>query len=133
MILGVPIGTNNFVNDEIAKELACCDQQCKKLVRFPFVNCFLLLTRYCANRKLVYLARIFSPMTMLPHAESFVCMIDKMIENYFTLPLISPTHLVNIASGSRLDSQQIIQLARFQLRDPEERTRGKYGSQGYNG
>ncbi len=111
VILGVPIGTNDFVNDEIGKELADCDQQCKKLVRFPFANCFLLLTRYCTNWKLIYLARNVSPMTMLPHAESFDCMIDKMIENCFTLPFISPTRLVNIVPGSQLDSQQIIQLA----------------------
>jgi hypothetical protein len=117
VILGVPIGTNDFVNDAIGKEPADCDQQRKKLVHFPFANCFLLLTRYCANRKLIYLARNVSPMTMLPHAKSFDYMIDKMIENYLTLPLITPTRLVDIAPGSRLDLQQIIQLARFQLRD----------------
>ncbi len=50
VILGVPIGTNDFVNDEIGKELSNCDQQYKKLVHFPFADCFLLLTRYCANQ-----------------------------------------------------------------------------------
>jgi hypothetical protein len=60
-------------------------------------------------------------MTILPHADSFDCMIDNMVDNYFILPLTSPTRLENIVPGSQLDLQQMIQLARFQLRDSEER------------
>jgi hypothetical protein len=44
VILGVRIGNNDFVNDAVRKELADCDQQCQKLIRFPFANCFILLT-----------------------------------------------------------------------------------------
>ncbi len=109
LILGVPIGTNNFVNDAEGKELADCDQQCQKLICFPFANCFPLLSGHCANWKLIYLARNVSPMTMPPNAEYFECIIHKLVENCFTLPLTSPTRLENIFS--QLDLQQIKILA----------------------
>ena len=58
---------------------------------------------------------------MFPHAVNFDSMIDQMIAKYFNFKLTSLARLENIAPGSRLDSQQIIQLARFQLRDSEAR------------
>ncbi len=51
LILGVPIGTKDYVNNAIRKEIADCKQQCQKLVSFPFANCFILVTRYCCNWK----------------------------------------------------------------------------------
>ncbi len=47
VIVGVPIGTNDYVNAAIQQILADCDQEFQKLVRFPFANCFMLLLRYC--------------------------------------------------------------------------------------
>jgi hypothetical protein len=120
-IVGVPIGTTDYVNDEIQKELADCDQEFQKLVRFPFANCLILLIRYCCNRKLMYLQRNVSPCIMLPHATQFDSMIDQMMEQSFNLKLTSDVDLENIVPGSRLTSEQIIQLAKFQLRDSEKR------------
>ncbi len=51
VILGVPVDTKEYVNDAIRNELAECDQLCQKLFRFQFANCFIILTRYCPNRK----------------------------------------------------------------------------------
>ncbi len=48
-------------------------------------------------------------------------MIDQMHDEYFPIKLTSTASLNNIVSGSRLDLQQLIQLAGFQLRDSEER------------
>ena len=117
----MPIGTTDYVNDEIQKELADCDQEFQKLVRFPFANCLILLIRYCCNRKLMYLQRNVSPCIMLPHATQFDSMIDQMMEKSFNLKLTSGVDLENIVPGSRLTSEQIIQLAKFQLRDSEKR------------
>ncbi len=52
LILGVPIGTKDYVNDAIRKEIADCKQQCQKLIRFPFANFIILVTRYCCSGKL---------------------------------------------------------------------------------
>ncbi len=59
-------------------------------------------------------------MTVLSHAENFDSMIDQMLEKYFTLPLTSTTRLENIIPDTQLDSQQIVQEARFQLLRREE-------------
>ncbi len=58
---------------------------------------------------------------MIRHADQFDCMIDQMLEKYFTPPLTSTMRSENIVPGSLLDLQQVIQLARFQYRDSEER------------
>ena len=111
----------NCQNKAISKILADCDQEFQKLIRFPFATCFLLLVKYCSNQKLIYLGRNVYPVIMFPHAVNFDSMIDQMIAKYFNFKLTSLARLENIAPGSRLDSQQIIQLARFQLRDSEAR------------
>jgi hypothetical protein len=64
VILGVPIGTYDFANNAGGKELAGCDQQCQKLIRFPFANCF-IFTCYCSNRKLIYFAILMPEMFLL--------------------------------------------------------------------
>ena len=99
-ILGIPIGTNDFVHDAVRKELADCDLQGQKLILFPVANCFILLTRNCSNWKLIYLARNISPITMRPHAENFDSMIDMMLEKNFTLPLTIATRLENIVPST---------------------------------
>jgi hypothetical protein len=58
---------------------------------------------------------------MLQHATKFDTMIDQMHEKYFTIKLTSDAALEDIVPGSRLTSDQIIQLALFQLRDSEKR------------
>ncbi len=63
-IVGVPIGATDYVHDAIRQVLADCDQEFQKVVRFPFANCFILLIRYCCNKKLMYLQRNVSPHIM---------------------------------------------------------------------
>jgi hypothetical protein len=48
-------------------------------------------------------------------------MIDQIHETCFTIKLTSDAELEKIVPGSRLTSDQLIQLARFQLRDSEKR------------
>ena len=78
IIVGVPVGTHAFVNTALSQFLADCEQEFQKLIRFPFANCFLLLLRYCCNRKPIYLERNVSPELMLPHAHKFDQIIDSL-------------------------------------------------------
>ena len=121
VVVGVPIGTNDYIRDTVQQTLASCEQEFQKLICFPYANCFMLLLRYCCNQKLMYLMRNVSPEIMLPHATNFDGMIEQMFAQYFNLNLTTTAVLQDIVPGSRLDSQQIIQLAKFQLRDSEER------------
>jgi hypothetical protein len=121
VVVGVPIGTKDFVDDAIRKVLSDCAQEFQKLTRFPFANCFILLLRYCCNQKLMYLMRNVSPTIMLQHAHHFDNMIQSLFAQYFHINLTSNSVLEDIVPGSRLDAAQIIQLANFQIRDAEER------------
>ena len=121
IIVGVPVGTTNFVDAALSQFLADCEQEFQKLLRFPFANCFMLLLRYCCNRKPVYLGRNVSPEKMLPHAKKFDHIIDSLFEKYFNIPLASTSNLRDIIPGSRLGVQHIRKLAAFQLRDSEKR------------
>jgi hypothetical protein len=121
VVVGVPIGTKDFVDDAIRKVLADCAQEFQKLTRFPFANCFILLLRYCCNQKLMYLMRNVSPTIMLQHAHHFDNMIQSLFAQYFHINLTSNSVLEDIVTGSRLDAAQVIQLANFQIRDAEER------------
>ena len=121
VIVGVPIGTKEYICDTVQQNLAECEQEFHKLIHFPYANCFMLLLRYCCNQKLMYLMRNVSPEIMLPHATHFDGMIEHMFAQYFKLNLTTTAVLQDIVPGSRLESQQIIRLAKFQLRDSEER------------
>ena len=120
-MVGVPIGTKEFIDGAVTEILDQCASEFHKLHSFPFANCFLILLRYCCNQKLMYLLRNVSPVIMMQHAQKFDHMIDNMISTYFGFSLASTASLENIVPGSRLDSQQLIQLARFQIRDSEQR------------
>ncbi len=121
VVVGVPIGTNEYIRDTVQQTLAECEQEFQKLICFPYANCFMLLLRYCCNQKLMYLMHNDYPEIMLPHATHFDGMIEQMFAQYFNLNLTTSAVLQDIVPGFRLDSQQIIQLAKFQLRDSEER------------
>ncbi len=121
MLVGVPVGTTEFVDAAISQVLLDCQQEFQKLIRFPFANCFILLLRYCCNQKLMYLMRKVSPEIMLPHAQKFDTMIEHFLAQYFNLDLTTAVNLSDIAPGSRLDSNQVKQLANFQIRDSEQR------------
>jgi hypothetical protein len=69
VIVGEPIGTNDYVNAAIQHVLAPgISKTALKLVRFPFANCLMLPLRYCCNQKLMYLMRNVSPEIMLPNS-----------------------------------------------------------------
>jgi hypothetical protein len=55
------------------------------------------------------------------HAAQFDDMIENLFAQYFDINLTSAENLANIVPGSRLGADQIKQLAKFQIRDVEER------------
>jgi hypothetical protein len=119
VVVGVPIGMKDFVDDAIRKVFADCEQF-QKLIQFPFANCFILLLCYCCNQKLMYLMRNIFPTIMLQHAHYFDNKIQSLFYNNFKLSLINLTS-ASVLEGNELDASQIIQLANFQIRDAEER------------
>ncbi len=85
------------------------------------MNIFVIESNKLWQSVMMYLMRNVSPEIMLPHATRFDGMIEQMFAQCFNLNLTTSAVLQDIVPGSRLDSQQIIQLAKFQLRDSEER------------
>ncbi len=69
----------------------------------------------------MYLMRNVTPTIKLQHANQFDSVIEKMLAQYFNINLDSAKVLEDTVPGSRLDSEQSIQLAKFQIRNSEVR------------
>uniref|UniRef100_A0A7S0MI74 Uncharacterized protein n=1 Tax=Cryptomonas curvata TaxID=233186 RepID=A0A7S0MI74_9CRYP len=121
VVVGVPIGTPQFIHQTIRKIIADCAADLAKLIPFPHGTFFLLILRYSSNQKLMYWMRTVSPDFMMEHALRFDQLVEDTFAEYFDANMAAVIPLENIIPGMPLTYPQTIQLAKHQLRDSEDK------------
>ena len=106
-ILGVPVGTDNYVSATLKGKLEAAAQQAATLISLDDAQGALLLLRYCVNTKMGFWARTVPPSQFLPTASSF----DTTILNTLSTIIGGPPIL-------ETDGSLTTRMATIQLRLP---------------